>query len=116
MTPPPKTHQVRAKPMANEPLVSREAAESAAAAWIARREATAWDAAAFERWLAESASHRVAYYRLNAAWQEAGRLRALSRGFLPPGVAIPSGDSPAAPPDVPQSSAGRPGLLGRALR
>ena len=102
--------------MANEPIVSREAAESAAATWIARRETAEWDAAAFERWLAESASHRVAYYRLNAAWQEAGRLRALSRGVLPPDSVTSTDDSPAAPPDVAHSSAGRQGLLGRALR
>jgi len=38
MIPPPKTHQVPGSPMANEPMPSREAAESAAAAWIARRD------------------------------------------------------------------------------
>jgi transmembrane sensor len=51
-----------------------------AAAWIARRGTEGWtqaDAAALEAWLKESASHRVAYYRINAAWEEAGRLRAL---------------------------------------
>src|SRR6266853_1979658 len=116
MNPPPKTHQARTKPMANEPIVSREAAESAAAAWVARRESAEWDAAAFEKWLAESASHRVAYYRLNAAWQEAGRLRALARGLLPPGDVIPSGDSPAGSlPKVANSPAERQRLLGRSL-
>jgi transmembrane sensor len=103
--------------MANEPIVSRQAAESAAAAWIARRETAEWDAAAFEKWLAESVSHRVAYYRLNAAWQEAGRLRALARGLLPPAVVTPSGDSPAvSAPDVADSSTEPQWLLGRALR
>jgi transmembrane sensor len=65
--------------MANEPVVNRETAENEAAAWIARRDTAQWDAAAFERWLAESVSHRAAYYRLNAAWTEAGRLGALTR-------------------------------------
>jgi transmembrane sensor len=55
----------------------REVAEQAAAAWIARRDTAEWDAPAFEAWLRESVSHRVAFYRLNAAWQEAGRLRVL---------------------------------------
>lgn len=60
----------------------REAAERAAAQWIARRGTPEWaaaDAEAFDTWLAESASHRAAYYRLNAAWEEAGRLAAFTR-------------------------------------
>lgn len=61
-------------------MESREQSEQAAAAWIARRDGGPWtdaDAAAFDAWLAQSVSHRVAYYRLNSAWQEAGRLQAL---------------------------------------
>lgn len=61
-------------------MESREQSEQAAAAWIARRDSGEWseaDAAALNEWLAESPSHRVAYYRLNAAWQETGRLQAL---------------------------------------
>lgn len=61
-------------------MESREQCEQAAAAWIARRDSGAWteaDAAAFNQWLEQSPGHRVAYYRLNAAWQEAGRLQAL---------------------------------------
>jgi len=106
--------------MANEPVVSREAAESAAATWIAKRDSAEWGAAetsAFEAWLAESVSHRVAYYRLNAVWQEAGRLRALSRGLLPADTVTPTGDSPAvSPPDVANFSAEPQRLLGRSLR
>jgi transmembrane sensor len=60
----------------------RERAENAAALWIARRGTSDWDTAAFEAWLARSSSHRVAYYRLNAAWEETGRLAALR---TPPG-------------------------------
>jgi transmembrane sensor len=91
MTPRPLTLLMRAKPMATESLPPREAAESAAAAWIARRDTAEWDAAAFDAWLKESVSHRVAYYRLHAAWLEAGRLRALSRGS--PSAATPTNES-----------------------
>jgi ferric-dicitrate binding protein FerR (iron transport regulator) len=41
------------------------------------RDTGQWDASAFEAWLAQSVSHRVAFCRLNAAWDEAGRLSAL---------------------------------------
>lgn len=64
--------------MTTEPGHPREAVEAAAATWIARRDAAGWtaaDAAALEAWLAESPGHRVAYYRLNAAWERAGRLQ-----------------------------------------
>jgi transmembrane sensor len=64
-------------------METREAAEQAAASFIARRDSGPWtenDATALQRWLAESASHRAAYYRLNAAWTEAGRLRVLAAG------------------------------------
>lgn len=62
--------------MGTERMPTREESEEAAAAWIARRDGGVWteaDAAAFEAWLAESAGHRVAYYRLNGAWSESGR-------------------------------------------
>jgi transmembrane sensor len=100
--------------------ISREDAESAAAAWIARRDTPDWDAAAFEGWLAESVSHRVAYYRLNAAWQEAGRLRIL-RGVDPATIEAPVdtsvADSPAiSAPDLANFSDGVQGLAGRSAR
>jgi transmembrane sensor len=66
--------------VATEPIQARADAEEAAATWIARRDSGAWtdtDAAAFEAWLAQSAGHRVAWYRLHSAWTEAGRVRAL---------------------------------------
>jgi len=66
--------------VATEPMQAREDSEEAAATWIARRDSGAWtqtDAAAFEAWLAQSAGNRVAWYRLNSAWTEAGRVRAL---------------------------------------
>ena len=55
--------------------------EAAAAEWIARRdnddEWTHQQQCDLDAWLDESAAHRVAYLRLNAAWQRADRLRAL---------------------------------------
>ncbi len=63
-------------------MESRQQVEEAAAVWIARRDTGPWaenEAAAFEAWLAESAQHRVAYFRLNAAWEDAGRLKASLR-------------------------------------
>ena len=59
---------------------SREQLEEIAATWIAKRDTGPWtevDDAELTAWLAESTGHRAAYYRLNAAWQEAGRLQAL---------------------------------------
>jgi transmembrane sensor len=57
--------------------------ECAAAAWLARRDAGDWsdrEQAALEAWLAQSTAHRVAFLRLEAAWSEAGRLKALGAG------------------------------------
>ena len=74
-------------------MSSREQAEQAASRFIAQRETGPWtpeDAAAFDRWLAQSPSHRVAYFRLNAAWKEAGRAAVLGlhrpKRLLPPGI------------------------------
>jgi transmembrane sensor len=57
--------------------------EQTAATWIARRDSGVWteaDAASLREWLAQAVGHRVAYYRLNGAWNEAGRVRALGGG------------------------------------
>ena len=73
-------------------MENREQLEQAAATWIARRDVGPWtaeDRAALHSWLAESAGHRAAYYRLNAAWHEAGRLKVLK------GSAGPSPKRPA---------------------
>ena len=56
--------------------------EAEAAAWLARRDAseqwTAADDQALAAWVAESAAHRVAWLRLDAAWQRAARLPAVA--------------------------------------
>lgn len=57
--------------------------ERAAADWLARRDHGDWsagDQAALEAWLAQATAHRVAFLRLDAAWHEAGRLKALGAG------------------------------------
>jgi len=64
-----------------------------AAAWLARREGPDWgpqDQAALEAWLAERTEHRVAWLRVESAWAEAARLRALAAG-LPRGQVPPRG-------------------------
>ncbi|HJP98011.1 MAG TPA: FecR domain-containing protein [Rhodanobacteraceae bacterium] len=57
--------------------------ERTAAAWLARHDSGRWspiEQAALDAWLAEDTAHRVAYLRLQAAWREAGRLKALGAG------------------------------------
>ncbi|MBL8269085.1 FecR family protein [Steroidobacter sp.] len=72
-------------------MQTREAAEEAAARWIARRELGPWgeaEQAQFTTWLNSSLSHRVEYLRLNATWSHSDRLKAIGAG-VPPGT-VPS--------------------------
>lgn len=80
--------------------------ERAAAAWLARRDAGPWgprDQAELDAWLAASIARRVAWIRLETAWRESGRLKALGAG-QPPGTLPARGqwasftDSPQLPP------------------
>lgn len=62
--------------------------ERSAADWLARRDGGRWSAAeqaALDAWLAADTAHRVAFLRLQAAWRQGGRLKALGAG-LPAGV------------------------------
>jgi transmembrane sensor len=55
-----------------------------AAQWLARRGSETWsaaDEAQLEQWLNASTGNRVAFLRLQAAWQEADRLKILGAGF-----------------------------------
>ncbi|MBN8737120.1 MAG: FecR domain-containing protein [Xanthomonadales bacterium] len=57
--------------------------EREAALWLARRDAGGWgdrQQAALEAWLAHATSHRVAFLRLEAAWQQTARLKILAAG------------------------------------
>lgn len=62
---------------------SSEKIETAAGDWFARRESGEWTAveqAGFQAWLEESPLHRVAYLRIEHAWERAQRLKALGSG------------------------------------
>jgi len=64
--------------------------EQEAAAWLARRDAGDFspeDTAALDAWLTQRTAHRVALLRLEAAWNESGRLKALGAG-------VPAGELP----------------------
>jgi transmembrane sensor len=57
--------------------------EASAAAWLAKREGGHWSAAdqvVLERWLEESTGNRIAFIRLQAAWERSERLSALGAG------------------------------------
>jgi transmembrane sensor len=64
--------------------------EEIAAGWLARRDGEGWsadDQVALTAWLQVATAHRVAYIRLDAAWQRACRLKALAgvpRSEIPP--------------------------------
>lgn len=65
-------------------MASSARIEQAAAAWLARRDSGDWPAAVqaeFDAWLRAATAHRVAFLRLQAAWQESGRLAALGAGL-----------------------------------
>lgn len=65
---------------------SSRAIEDAAAVWLQRRDNEDWsepDEAELQRWLAASVAHRVAFLRLEAAWDESLRLQALGAGTAP---------------------------------
>lgn len=68
---------------------SAEQIEEQAADWLARRSSGAWsdaEEAQLAAWLLASTAHKVAYIRLDAAWSQANRLRALGAGTQPGAV------------------------------
>jgi transmembrane sensor len=68
--------------------------EKSAAAWLVRRDREEWskaDEAEFQTWLSASTAHRLAFIRLQAAWEHAGRLKVLAAG-MSSGHALISGD------------------------
>jgi transmembrane sensor len=70
--------------------------EQAAAAWLVRRDREEWndsDQAELHAWLSASTAHRVAFIRLQTAWQQAGRLKAHAAGMTKNGAPL-SGDGP----------------------
>jgi transmembrane sensor len=57
--------------------------DAAASAWLIRRDSGSWsagDQACLEEWLSASTLNRVAFLRLELAWEDAARLKALGAG------------------------------------
>ena len=76
------------------PSKDSAAIEATAADWFAKREAGQWraeDQAHLEAWLDASTANRIAYIRLQTAWERSGRLKALGAGV--PAGTIPPRDS-----------------------
>lgn len=64
-------------------MISSRQIEQTAAAWLVQRAGDGWDGtrqAQLDAWLDAATAHRVAFLRLEAAWQESGRLTALGAG------------------------------------
>jgi transmembrane sensor len=81
-------------------MESHRQIEQAAAAWLVRSDCEEWnhaEQAELHAWLSASTAHRVAFVRLQAAWQQAGRLKALAGGMTKNG-ASPPGEQPRALP------------------
>ena len=119
-------------------MASSRQIELIASAWLARRDGGGWsalDQQQLDAWLQESTAHRVAYLRLDAAWRQSDRLKALGAGVsagvvpergawglapLPESHATPSasesgtGGEPPVPARV--AAAHRPGASSRARR
>jgi transmembrane sensor len=65
-------------------MASAKAIDAAAAAWFAKRDAGEWqdqDKAEFDAWLAGDVRHRIAFFRVESAWKQAERLKALGAGI-----------------------------------
>jgi transmembrane sensor len=72
-------------------MESSKQIEDIAANWLARRDGGDWSASdqvELDAWLQATTAHRVAYLRLEAAWKQTVRLKALAAG-MPPG-AVPA--------------------------
>lgn len=64
-------------------MAGSEEIEQTAAAWLARRDSGLWsphDQARLDAWLDAATTHRVAFIRLDAAWQQTDRLKILRAG------------------------------------
>lgn len=68
--------------MTHELRSTAEELQERAAYWLMRHEEPDWseqESAAFEAWLAESMSHKAAYWRLEYGWRKADRIAVLGR-------------------------------------
>jgi transmembrane sensor len=60
--------------------------EARASEWLLKRDSGGWgeqDQRQLTDWLSEATAHRVAFLRLEAAWEEMNRLKAVGAGFAP---------------------------------
>lgn len=81
-------------------MASSREIEQAAAGWLARRDGGHWidaEQRALDAWLAASTAHQVAFVRLQTAWEQSGRLKALGAG-MPAGTLPERGQWSGAPP------------------
>lgn len=72
-------------------VMDSETIEATASQWFAKQNSDHWtaaDQAQLDAWLNSATAHRVAFVRLNAAWQQFARLKALGAG-VPPEVIPP---------------------------
>jgi transmembrane sensor len=117
-------------------MASSRQIELVASAWLTRRDGGEWsahDQLQLDAWLQESTAHRVAYLRLDAAWRQSDRLKALGAGVpagavpergawglapLPEPHATPSGSGADGEPSAPArvAAAHRSGASSRATR
>lgn len=70
------------RPETTAPEIRAADVDAQAAAWLRRRHLEAWTdekETALQSWLEGAMAHRVAYWRLKAAWERADRLAALRR-------------------------------------
>lgn len=73
-------------------MESHRQIEEHAARFLAKRDSGGWsqaDQAQLEAWMDETTAHRVAVLRLEAAWDEARRLKAVAAGLRPGTVPLP---------------------------
>lgn len=64
-------------------MASSREIEQTAAAWLARRDSGCWsghDQGQLDAWLDAATAHRIAYIRLDSAWQQSDRLKVLRAG------------------------------------
>lgn len=95
-------------------MKSSEKIETVAGDWFAKRESGEWTAAeqaSFQVWLEESPLHRVAYLRIEHAWERAQRLKALKSGA--PSYHVPPPGSWALSPFFRSGRAARPARRSR---
>jgi len=85
----------------------RRILEDNATAWLQKRELGPWNAsdqAGLSKWLEDSTANRITFLRLEAAWEEMGRLKALAPGF--PRHTVPTAEQLRLTP-TPASNSGR---------